>query len=148
MAEAVGLAASVIAIIELSATVTKLCLQYSKDVKHAKEDIELVINEVRNLQSACETTESLLNGPDGNRLKASQDLKGSIQNAKLRLQKISEALEPGAGRKTMKKFGLRSLVWPFKKKDVQDAVSGLESCRQAIMQANLVDSLSLQLDQA
>jgi hypothetical protein len=45
-------AASVIAVVDVSAKVASLCYQYSIEVKHAKDDIERLhqkVNEIKNI---------------------------------------------------------------------------------------------------
>jgi hypothetical protein len=48
--EGLGVAASVVAVVDLSAEVAKLCIQYSLEVKDAKSDISRLYNEARNLE--------------------------------------------------------------------------------------------------
>ncbi|KAK2473551.1 hypothetical protein H9L39_15726 [Fusarium oxysporum f. sp. albedinis] len=60
MAEAVGLAASVIAIINLSAKVATLCLQYSTAVGKARTDITCLRNRLGDLGISLQGTQHLL----------------------------------------------------------------------------------------
>ena len=63
MAEVFGVAASALAVIELSAKVATLCLQYSNDVKGARDDIARLQKEITNLQALSESVKGLLDGP-------------------------------------------------------------------------------------
>ncbi|KAL6409891.1 hypothetical protein AUP68_06293 [Ilyonectria robusta] len=61
MAEAVGLAASVIAIIDLSAKVAVLCLQYSTAVGNARADITHLQSQLDDLGTTLQGVQHLLN---------------------------------------------------------------------------------------
>jgi predicted RNase H-like nuclease (RuvC/YqgF family) len=140
MAEALGVASSVIAIIDLSAKVFSLCLQYSREVKNVKDDIERLREEVATFKATTEQLQTLVEGPRGKELKASQQLKFAIEDGCSRLEKLEQQLQPSTGRKAMNRFGMRALKWPFESKDVEVTIQNLERCR-----ANV--SLALNIDQ-
>ncbi len=71
MAEVVGLAASVIAVIDLSAKVTSRCSEYHANVKNARDDIERLQGEAQRLKETLEQAQSLCNGPNYAKLQAS-----------------------------------------------------------------------------
>ena len=98
MAEAIGVAGSVIAVVELSAKVASLCLQYSKDVKHAKGDILRLRRQVNDLGNVVDSVQQLLDGPGGQRLRSSQNLLVAVQDGRSQLQGLLETLRPTAGR--------------------------------------------------
>ncbi|KAI1821026.1 vegetative incompatibility protein HET-E-1 [Xylaria intraflava] len=141
MAGAFGTAASALAVVELSVKVASLCLQYSKDVTHAREDIERVYKEVCNLKAASEAVDKLLKGANGKELEAARQLLTPLQDSLSRLQELESKLSLGKGRRVMNRLGLRALRWPFERKDVEQAIQDLVRCTQTI-------SLSLQIDQA
>ncbi|KAF4337194.1 vegetative incompatibility het-e-1 [Fusarium beomiforme] len=140
MAEALGVASSVIAVADLSAKVFSLCLQYSLEVKDAKDDIEKLRKEVATFQTTIEELQTLIEGPHGKELKASQQLKSAIEDGCSRLKKLEQQLQPSTSRKRMSRFGLRALKWPFESKDVEGTIGDLERCRGNI-------SLALNIDQ-
>ncbi|KAG7403810.1 Vegetative incompatibility protein HET-E-1 [Fusarium oxysporum f. sp. rapae] len=140
MAEAIGLASSVIAVAELSVKVCSLCLQYSRDVKNAKDDIERLSKEVAAFQATTKELQTLVEGPRGKELKASQQLVSAIEDGRSRLEKLEQQLQPSTGRKRMSRFGLRALKWPFESKEVKETIEDLECCRGTI-------SLALKIDQ-
>ncbi|PTD03458.1 Vegetative incompatibility protein HET-E-1 [Fusarium culmorum] len=140
MAEALGVASSVIAVLDLSAKVFSLCLQYSREVKNAKDDIEKLGKEVAAFQATTEELQTLIDGPRSQELKASQQLKSAIEDGRLRLKKLEQQLQPSTGRKRMSRFGLRALKWPFQSKDAKGTIEDLERCRGNI-------SLALNIDQ-
>ncbi|KAH7116445.1 hypothetical protein EDB81DRAFT_819588 [Dactylonectria macrodidyma] len=59
MAEAVGLAISVIAIIDLSAKVATLCLQYSTAVRNAGDDITRLQRRLNDLSTCLQRAQDL-----------------------------------------------------------------------------------------
>ena len=140
MAEAIGVAGSVIAVVELSAKVASLCLQYSKDVKHAKGDILRLRRQVNDLGNVVDSVQQLLDGPGGQRLRSSQNLLVAVQDGRSQLQGLLETLRRTAGREAMSRLSLRSLKWPFQSKDAEQIVQDLGRCTQTI-------SLALQVDQ-
>ncbi|KAI0014441.1 hypothetical protein F4779DRAFT_11125 [Xylariaceae sp. FL0662B] len=145
MAEILGVAASAMTVIELSAKIASLCLKYSKGVRHAKDDIDRVNKEVINLKRVSEEVQSLLDGPQGARLKASQRLHDALEEGQYQLQRLHHELAPneltpGKRRWWINRFELRALEWPLESKDVEKIVQDLARCMQTI-------TMSLQVDQ-
>ncbi|KAF9775390.1 hypothetical protein IL306_006501 [Fusarium sp. DS 682] len=143
MAEALGVASSVIAVVDISAKVLSLCFQYSREVKNAKDDIEKLCQEVAAFQATTKELKALLEGPRGRGLKASQELVSTIKDGFSTLRKLEQRLDqhqPSTSRKVMGRFGLRALKWPFESKDVKGTIEDLERCRGNI-------SLALNIDQ-
>ncbi|RYO82674.1 hypothetical protein DL764_009575 [Monosporascus ibericus] len=144
MAEGLGVAASTIAVIELSAKVASLCLQYSKDVKHAKEDIIRIHEEVIRLKNTSKEVQNLVNSPRGAKLKASQKLGDILRDSQSRLERLDDELTPSKRCRAMKQFGLRALKWPFKSKDVEKIVQDLVRFDQNLLdmdQKTVLDKL-------
>ncbi|KAJ4041197.1 hypothetical protein NW753_010605 [Fusarium oxysporum] len=140
MAEALGVASSVIAVVDLSAKVLSLCLQYSREVKEAKDDIERLRKEVATFEATAEELKALLEGPRGTELKASQQLVSAMEDGYTMLGKLEQRLRPSTGRKAMSRFGVPALKWPIESKDVKGTIQNLERCRGNI-------SLMLTIDQ-
>ncbi|OBS20594.1 hypothetical protein FPOA_06947 [Fusarium poae] len=140
MTEALGVASSVIAVVDLSAKVFSLCLQYSREVKNAKDDIEKLGKEVAAFQATTEELQTLIDGPRSQELKASQQLRFAIEDGRSRLEKLRQQLQPSTRRKRMSRFGIRALKWPFESKEVKGTIEDLVCCRGTI-------SLSLNIDQ-
>ncbi|EGU74140.1 hypothetical protein FOXB_15348 [Fusarium oxysporum f. sp. conglutinans Fo5176] len=126
MAEAVGLAASVIAIIDLSAKVATLCFQYSTAVGNARTDVARLQSRLNDLDACLRGVHRVLHGPNNQALPISRELIDSLDGCK--------------ARKTMRRLGLRALKWPFDSKEVSGIVANLERYKQTIM-------LCLQVDQ-
>jgi archaellum component FlaC len=136
--EGLGVAASVIAVVDISAKVISLCSQYAKDVKNAKSDIDRLAREITNLQTALEIVSRLL--ITYRELESSQQLAAGVKDSRSRLEDLHNKLEPRKGDRAMSRIGLRALKWPFQSRDVNQIVEELVRCSQAI-------SLALQVDQ-
>jgi len=137
--EGLGAAASVIAVIALSAKVAKLCKQYPLEVKSARNDISRLQNEVNNLGKVVSDVQHLVDGPDGARLSASEKLLGAIDNCSTQLKTLEQKLDLSKTRKPMSSLGLRALKWPFQSKEVDKVISELERCKATILLALQVD---------
>ncbi|KAI8633781.1 WD40-repeat-containing domain protein [Xylariaceae sp. FL1651] len=141
MAEAFGVAASALAVAELSTKIISQCLQYSQDVKHAKDDIARVRKEVTNLSTVMERLHDLLDSPHGARLQTSQEVRDALVDGRSQLENLHDKLAPSKIRQAMKQFGLRALKWPFDSKEVEKIIHKLARCMQPVTTA-------LQIDQA
>ncbi|KXJ85602.1 hypothetical protein Micbo1qcDRAFT_127750 [Microdochium bolleyi] len=135
MAELLGIAASVIAVVDVSAKVLNLCSEYVRDVKNAKSDINNLCAEVVQFLAAIEQLNKLLEGPDGEALKALKHLESTLQDALSTLQKFAQDLQPSA----WNNLGLRALKWPFRSKGVDGTIQRLARCRGSITLALSVD---------
>ena len=138
--EGLGIAASVIAVIELSAKIFSVCVEYSRTVKDATKDISRLQGELKSLQDVLEKIKQLLDGPNGSRLSASLLLSETLKGCLSQLQTLQSRLSPSIPRKYIGRIGLRALKWPFETKEADKIVRQLERCKQSI-------SLALQVDQ-
>lgn len=139
--EGLGVAANVIAVVDLSAKVLKFCYQYSRDVRDAKDDIIQMTSGLENLRDASNRIRELLDGPDGARLSASeQQISRSAGESESLLRSLHDRLDPGQGRKAMSRIGLRALKWPFESKEAAKIVQDLTRHSQTM-------TLALQVDQ-
>jgi FtsZ-binding cell division protein ZapB len=139
MAEIIGLAASIVAIVELSAKVTSLCVKYYSKVKNAVDDIGRLQLEADGLSNTLKHVQQLLDSPNGEKLKASQNLHSALDDCRRKLAELVKRLEPGKTHKAMNRVGIGALTWPFNSTEVEDIVKNLVRCRDLI-------SLGLQVD--
>ncbi|KAL8296081.1 hypothetical protein RB600_001526 [Gaeumannomyces tritici] len=148
--EALGAAASAVAVIELAAKVGALCLQYSRDVKRAKDDIDRFRQQTEALKTIAEGAQRLLQGPDRSRFEIAQNLRSALANARSQLDpihtRLKEKLKNGRTHRAMRRMGLRALVWPFESKDVEKIISDLRQERDAISAALQVNQTKLTAD--
>jgi len=138
--EGFGAAASVIAVIELSAKVASHVVQYSCAVKDAPNNITRLQGEIQSLKNMLGDVKQLLNGPGSAKLSASQKLLEALNDCFSQLKALAKILEPGKTRKAMSRLGVRALRWPFESIEVDKIVRELERCKQTI-------SLALEIDQ-
>ncbi|EJT68941.1 hypothetical protein GGTG_13529 [Gaeumannomyces tritici R3-111a-1] len=142
--------ASAIAVVELAANVGALCLQYSRDVKKAKDDIDRFRQQTEALKTIAEGAQRLLQSPDGSRFETAQNLRSALANARSQLDpihtRLEEKLKNGRTHRAMRRMGLRALVWPFESKDVEKIISDLRQERDAISAALQVDQTKLTAD--
>ncbi|KAI3572984.1 P-loop containing nucleoside triphosphate hydrolase protein [Fusarium oxysporum f. sp. albedinis] len=132
MAEAVGLTASVVAIIDLSAKVATLCFQYSTAVGNARADIAHLQSRLNDLDTCLRGVHRVLYGPNNQALTISRELIDSLDGCK--------------ASKTMRRLGLRALKWPFDSKEVSGIVANLEHYKQTIMLSLQIDQTTILLD--
>ncbi|KAL6411045.1 hypothetical protein AUP68_07482 [Ilyonectria robusta] len=123
MAEAVGLAASVIAIIDLSAKVAVLCLDYSTAVGNARADITRLRSRLYHLGTTLQGVRHLLDDPSSQALATSRRLVDSVDACTSELAQSQSRLDPGKARKAMRRFGIRALKWPFDSKEQESHAS-------------------------
>ncbi|OAF60547.1 hypothetical protein VC83_03550 [Pseudogymnoascus destructans] len=140
MAEALGLASSVITVIDLSAKVASWCSEYYANVKNARDDIERLQREAQGLKVTLERVQSLCDGPNGVKLQESQSLREAVKDCKKQLDQLETKHEPRTTNKLMSRYGMRALRWPLKSKEVDGIMKKLGNCKDNI-------SFSLQVDQ-
>ena len=133
-------AASVIAVVNISAKIVSFCYQYSVAVKDAKDDIERVRRKVSDIAQILEKIKQLLNNQDKTQLSTTQGLSRTLEQCREELKSLEAKLDPGKTRKTISRLGFRALKWPFTSTQVDKVVSNLEGYEQTF-------SLALQVDQ-
>ena len=134
-------AASLIAVIQISAKIASLCFQYSAAVKDANKDIERLQTKVADLKHVLGGMNQLLDldRRDKTRVSTVQTLAGSLKDCCLGLDALKTQLDPGKSRTTMGRLGLRALKWPFTSKEVDKIIVDLERYEQIFVLALQVD---------
>lgn len=145
--EGLGAAASALAIIELSFKVISLCLRYAKDVKSAKNDIDELHGEVKELQRVVENAKKLLDSQPGSRLKTSRDLDQTLQSSFGLLSQLENTLQPSSTSKAMTRMGIRALKWPFQKSELDRVIQSIRQCSHRVGLALQLDQTYVYLDQ-
>ncbi|CAH0028566.1 unnamed protein product [Clonostachys rhizophaga] len=147
MAEVAGLAASVITIIELSAKVSALCLDYSTAVSNARADIARLRSRVDNLAATFRAVQKLLlDDTDGQVLQTARELVDPLRGCRTVLDQLQSRLDSSKTQRVMHRFGLRALRWPFNSGEIDDILSRLERHEQTITLGLQVDQTTLLLD--
>jgi hypothetical protein len=124
--EALGSASSIITVVQIAGSVTKLCGGYISDIKDAREDIERLQQKTAALR---DVVERLVEIGDQTKIKpvslpahAMESLRHCLRD----LQKLQDRLQPKPRKKAMSKLGWRALKWPLSKNDVNEEVQRLE----------------------
>ena len=138
--EGLGAATSVIAVLDLSAKVASLLVQYSRAVKDAPNNITRLQSEIKSLKNILGDVKQLLNDPASAKLSASQKLLEALNDCFSLLKSLAKILEPGKTQKTISRLGVRALRWPFESNEVDRIIRELDRCKQTI-------SLALEIDQ-
>ena len=132
MAEALGLAASVITVVDLFVKVGALCSVYCASPGTARREARYILNEADKFAATLKDVERLLAGPSGAKIEAFQNVRRGVADCRLQLDDLAATLEQGTRWKR--------ITWPLKKEEVADIVKKLERCRAAI-------SMDLQVNQ-
>ncbi|KAJ1323836.1 ankyrin repeat domain-containing protein 50 [Microdochium nivale] len=121
MAEALGLTASVIAVVDLSAKVTKLCYTYSREVIGARDDITRVQEKIVNLEALLQRLHDAILTSHATRA-IDGHLKTVLQRSRQRLGELEATMKPNTSRLMMSRVGVRALKWPLKSKEVDKII--------------------------
>jgi hypothetical protein len=127
-------------VVEISVKILQVCSQYSQDVTNAKADIAELQQEVETLYDTTKKVKTLIEGPQGAKLKASQDFALKITETLSVLSKVDAKLQPPAKSSVRQRLGLKSLKWPFESSQVHRVVQRIRRCSDSL-------SLALQVDE-
>ncbi|OQE12757.1 hypothetical protein PENFLA_c063G02943 [Penicillium flavigenum] len=136
-------AASVIAVVQVTGSLVKLCASYIQDVKDARDEIFIVQRAIRSFQDTLQELQRLLRTNDGKALPTTSQLVSTIADCLSDLQSLKARLDPGKGRKLMRKMGLRALKWPLKRAEVEGVTQNLERYKSSFVLSLQVDQTSL-----
>ncbi|KAK6703622.1 hypothetical protein SNK04_013552 [Fusarium graminearum] len=136
--EALGVAASVIAVVDISVKLLQVCSNYAKEIKHAEAEIKDLRHEVANLHDTATKVKTLIEGPQGAKLTASQDFAHIVKECLDILTEVGRKLQPSSKR-GFRRLGFKSLKWPFQSEDVHRTIGRINRCHNSL-------SLVLQVD--
>lgn len=123
-------AASAIAVIEVSAIIILLCLQYSTAIKASRKDIEHFQRKVSSIKNVFEQVKQLLDRRDKTLLPATHHLSDLLKECFLQLHMLNTQLEPSKTHKTMSRVRVQDLKWSFRSKEVEKYIDSLKSYEQ------------------
>lgn len=142
MAEVLGVAASVIGVLQLTGSVISFCYEYRAGVKGARKEILSIIDELNDLRDIMESILRLVEKDEAqskSRLSASIELcrpDGALMKCKDELSRLEERLsEP---RSRMQKLG-QLVVWPLKEKEVAKILQHLQGVKASFNLALVTD---------
>ncbi|KAM0362981.1 hypothetical protein ACHAPK_011328 [Fusarium culmorum] len=144
--EGIGVAANIIAVVDLSTKVATLCFQYSKDVSSARRDIERLRNQVKHLAATLQATQCLVEGPKGRPLWTSRGLVDSFDSCIADLERAEKKLNPSPMHTAMRRYGIRAFKWPFSSKEVDQLLANLDRHERTILLGLQVDQTGLLAD--
>ncbi|KAE8132421.1 hypothetical protein BDV38DRAFT_210749 [Aspergillus pseudotamarii] len=138
--DGVSSTASVIAVIQLTGSLVKLCGGYIQEVNNARNDILTMQKAIVSLEGTLQDLKSFLQSDSGRALPTSSRLVSDIAHCLSDLQALEVRLDPGRGKRLMRKVGLRALKWPLKRTETKGIVKNMERYKSSFL-------LSLQVDQ-
>ncbi|KAJ5993065.1 hypothetical protein N7451_008789 [Penicillium sp. IBT 35674x] len=141
--DALSSAASVIAIIQLTGSLVKLCGGYIQEVKDARDEISTVQQAIAGLQGTLQALHNFLQRNDGKALPTSLRLVSKVTHCLSDLRSLEARLAPGKGKKLMRKVGFRALKWPLKRAEVEGIIQNLERYKSSFILSLQVDQTSL-----
>ncbi|KAL4975136.1 hypothetical protein BDW66DRAFT_160755 [Aspergillus desertorum] len=137
--EGLSSAASVIAVIQLTASLVELCGGYIQQVKHARDESLALQRAITSLQETLQDLHNLMQSNDRKALPTSSRLVSNITDCLSDLQALEKRLDPGKQKRLMSRVGWRALMWPLRRAEVEDVIQKLERYKSSFL-------LSLQVD--
>lgn len=148
--DGISAAASIIAVIQLTQEVFKLCQDYIFAVKDARRDIELLTNEVMALHDILETLDEWMQGTDAAKFgilsKIQKPSGGPLDICQRELESIRDTLKRfqttscSGGQTTMRRFGMKALRWPFSGRELKAKVDALSQGKDTLNLALTAES--------
>ncbi|KAL5614295.1 uncharacterized protein BROUX77_000132 [Berkeleyomyces rouxiae] len=131
--EVLGAATTVITVVELTAKLGSLCLDYSKAVKNSVSEIDELKEEVAGLEKVATQVRVLLERPEGQDLEQSKSLDDILKQSHTKLKELEQKLEskepdqqPQTKHKARRrKLGSRALKWPFQREEVNGLIQNI-----------------------
>jgi hypothetical protein len=147
-----SLAASLIAVLQISGAVISALYEYRSGVKDASKDTARIIEELNSLRNILENLLRAVEREDASaessRLSTFQKLlgpNGELERCKADLESISEKLD--AGRKGSAWESVkRSLVWPFKEKEIEKLLQNVQRAKNTLNFALSADQALMTLE--
>ncbi|KAJ4161659.1 uncharacterized protein LMH87_007685 [Akanthomyces muscarius] len=143
--DGLSVAASIIAVVDVSVKIITLCSQYSRAVVNAKADIARLATLLKGLRTTLDHAKALIEAPQGASLSTSHDLQEQLAGCQSTLQELNEKLELGVARASKRRFWVRALKWPFGHGEIEALMSLLERYHGRIMDGLQVDQTTLLL---
>ncbi|KAJ4244778.1 hypothetical protein NW762_014355 [Fusarium torreyae] len=129
---------NIISIIDTSIKVIAWCYEYVEEFKAYEEERSRLLQAVTNLKLVSKKVKEILKGPQGPRLKASKELQDTTYDGRMRLTSLEAQL---------RKIGKsHRVIWPFKKKGLEEDIQVLGGCTQIIVHILQIDIAVTLLD--
>ena len=124
--------ASVVAVVQISGQIIKICHGYISEVKSARADISRLVVEVQSFQEVLQSLRTKIEGPDGPKLVSTRTVVESIERSQHDLKALQAKLETKQDRRSMRRFGIRVLKWPLESHEVDRIINVLERHKSTI----------------
>ncbi|KAL2676526.1 hypothetical protein Neosp_010287 [[Neocosmospora] mangrovei] len=131
MANNAELAATIAAIIDLSEQVATLCLEFSAADKNSS-DIAKLQSCIKALGTALKSTQKVVESHSSQNLVVSQETLDVIDSCRKSVSTIKSSLEKNIGKNVPRRFGVRSLKWPWNSDQVDTLILKLDRYEQVI----------------
>lgn len=147
MAEALGLASSIVALVQLSASVYSATSKFYREAKEAKSKIGALATQTMNLSGVLHSLSLLASSPLFDDAGASgpdfrdtyiESCLTTLNKIRRKLEKAERDLESG----NRKKIITRSLKWPFASQETDDLIAELGQHRDVLQLALSADTMS------
>lgn len=147
MAEALGLASSIVALVQLSTSVYTATSKFYREAKDAKSKINALATQIRNLSGVLQSLSLLASAPLFDDFGVSspdfrdtyiESCHSTLQKIKRKLEKAENDIEGGSRRKVI----TRSLKWPFAAQETEELVAELNQHRDILQLALSADTMS------
>ena len=153
MAEALaglGVAANVIAVVQISEQVVSACYQYYRTAKDARKDILDIINIVGGFKTTLENLQVLLNHHDEQaELPYLKSLNSALDMCKDTIEELASKLgvkiEKDLNTDQIKLTFKKKLMWPWKEKEVGKILQVIEKHKSTFILAVTGDTLGVSL---
>lgn len=147
-----SLTASVIAVLQISGAVITALYEYRNGVKDASKDAARIIEELISLRNVLESllraVEREESTTESSRLPTFQELlrpNGELERCRADLESISEKLDADKKVSAWKSVK-RSLVWPFKEKEIEKLLENVQRAKSTLNFALSVDQTVMTLE--
>lgn len=147
MAEALGLASSIVALVQLSASVYSATSRFCREAKEAKSKIKALATQTRNLSGVLQSLSLLASSPVFDDVGVTipdfrdtyiESCRTTLHRIKRKLEKAEGDFENGGHRKLV----TRSLKWPFESHETNDLITELSQHRDVLQLALSGETMS------
>jgi hypothetical protein len=143
MAEPLSIAASIIAVIQITSRVAAMCYDYRAGLKSHSRDIKYVTEEITSLRDVLESILKLVDHEEGeaselSTLKVLTKPDGPLSSCKVQMLLLEKDLSPGTGLRAV----ARTLKWPYARGEVDKKVQELGRLKSSLTLAMTTDQTS------
>ncbi|KAF8248636.1 hypothetical protein K440DRAFT_642057 [Wilcoxina mikolae CBS 423.85] len=149
--EGLGIAANVIAVVDLTAKTCTVCYHYAKSAKECPKTVALLQQELTAVKSSLDGLQDISHRLD-EACKAAREppplisqLSTTLNECSETLSKLTQELE-GSRRNKLREKLRWQLKWPIKESEINDFIARLGRYQQTFQQALSADILSVTLD--